>query len=329
MNRTIAITKSLAAVLLAILIFSTGAWASQVFIDDGLDIYNYIPLTNPPGSTLQNAFAAYNGQVTGLAFSYNNPSPVLFVAAINANEIFEYTLAGVPTPFAAVSTPVGLAVSAAGNIYTSENDNELVELGTNGSQLNTSASGLAVDSLVVNGAGDVFEADDSSHDINEYSPTLGSLGVYATGLPGSTYDGMAFDNAGDLFVSFQGSGGAGGGIVEISPTGSASTVYNMPGNANAPTGLAFDPVSSNLYMIYDSFGGGTGGADVFSVSSNGTFDATAGVYVAGGSIDDPYSIAVLIPEPGTFALAGFGLISIALFHFRRMRGGRVAELVRD
>jgi hypothetical protein len=97
--------------------------------------------------------------------------------------------------------------------------------------------------------------------------------------------------------------------------------------ANMPTGLAFDPLSSNLYMIYDSYEGGTGGAYVFS-DTNGVFDPAQGIYITGGFIDDPAAIAVVVPEPSSFLLAGLALLPIALFQVRRMRKNRATESVR-
>ena len=97
------------------------------------------------------------------------------------------------------------------------------------------ASGLnAPEGLAFNSAGDLFEADFGSGNINEFKPD-GEQSTFASGLNRPTA--LAFNSAGDLFEADN----ATHVIYEFAPDG-ARTTFATFSNQNDPSGLAFQPV---------------------------------------------------------------------------------------
>jgi hypothetical protein len=134
---------------------------------------------------------------------------------------------------------------------------------------NSLAYGSAIETFTTNGVGSVF----------------------ASGLvsPG----GMAFDSAGNLFVSLA----YGSKIEEITPGGGTSTFATGASGLNVPTGLAFDS-GGNLYAA--SVAGNT--IEEFDPSGAGNPFASSG-------LDEPYGLAFeTIPEPSSFLLATAGAL---------------------
>lgn len=137
--------------------------------------------------------------------------------------------------------------------------------------------------------------------------------VTATGGLNSPFD-LAFDSAGNLFVSNQGDNT----ILKFSPDGTrsvfASTVLNIP------TGLAFDSVG-NLYAA--NYGDNTiakftpeGLGSIFASGGNGSGGVFRPHYLA--FTDDagmPLKLPNQVPEQSAFAL--LGLASMALGFSRR------------
>jgi len=86
--------------------------------------------------------------------------------------------------------------------------------------------------LAFNSAGDLFASENERGNIWEYTPS-GTRSLFASGL--SYPIGLAFNNAGDLFVANYGYYG-GNSITEITPNGSQSIFAS---GLNGPTALAF------------------------------------------------------------------------------------------
>jgi hypothetical protein len=84
--------------------------------------------------------------------------------------------------------------------------------------------------LTFNSAGNLFEADEVSGNINEFTPA----GARSTFASVTAANGLAFNSAGDLFVS-----SGNGPIVEIAPNGSQTPFVTEPG---IPDVMAFQPV---------------------------------------------------------------------------------------
>lgn len=334
------LTRLLATATLVALGLSSPALADYIYTDDGLSVKqfqsngtqvppgaNCSPLTNPA------PFSCTPGtSVKGLAatvFDTSLPGLDILAAAGGNNAIYIYSQTGVQSPFADNTSKnaanvsanltgvVGITVNGTGDVFAGGNSGmEIEEFSPTGAYIGAVvSSGLEVNSLAVNAAGQLFEADNGTGTINEYTVSssgtlIGAPSTYST-LPGTStnYYGMAFDSQGDLYVAYQNTTNS-GGIYEIAPGGGTpTTVYSESGFR--PIGLSYNPYSGTLYMSY--FSGNSGGVDSFT--ANGSTTITPTTFLASGTLDLPYGIVSPAPEPGTLLLFAVGLTSI--FFLRR------------
>jgi len=309
--------------LIAAALVSSAARASYIYIDDGLNLNQY----TSAGVATVPAFSTIPGSsVKGLAFTTSDtslPGLDILAAAGGNNAIYAYSNTGAQSVFANntnandlganLTGVVGIAVNAAGDVFAGGNSgHEIEEFSPTGAYIAAVVnSGLAVNSLAVNAAGQLFEADNGTGTINEYTVsgtgTVISTSTYST-LPGTSqnYYGMAFDALGNLYVSYQNIGNS-GGIYEIPAGGGAPTaVYAESGFR--PIGLTYDSENGLLYMSY--YSGNSGGVDSFVPNGGATISPTT--FLASGSVDLPYGIVAVAPEPGTPLLFAGGLVSIFL-----------------
>jgi hypothetical protein len=221
-------------------------------------------------------------------------------------------------PFTGLDHPLSLAVDAAGDVFTGDYGNRVLELPASGGPAITlpftgigRAFGLAVD-----GAGDVYVADYYNQQVIEL-PAGGSAQVTLplTGLQGP--GGIAVDGAGDVFVSdlsnqvFEVPAGGGapvvigsgwnnprglavdsagdlfvadsgsGNLLEV-PSGSSQTV-TVAGGFNSPIGIAVDAAG-------DVFVADAGNNDVAEVPVGGC--PQAGCPAVGGGFHAPWAVAL-------------------------------------
>lgn len=319
MKRTIALFKSVATLILFSLSLTSAAFAGTIYVNDGVHVTSYLALSPFTSATLSSNPGA---SVTGMAFTMKDTTvssgPVLLAAASGSGEIYAYSLSGTRTNFASVNDPIGLAVNATtGDVYTGANGGTKIEelSPTGATVLNTITTDVSeVDSLATDAAGDLFEADGYTGKINEYL-LGGGVTTVATLTNAADFYGMAFDDAGDLFVSYW-NGMSSGGIFEISPTGTVSSFYSA--TTVLPVALAYDSDSGELFMSYvTSINGNTGGLVEFNPVSGGTVSALANTVTT--TLDQPYGLAALAPEPGTILLFISALLSLSIFRFRPVR----------
>ena len=168
-------------------------------------------------SGAQSTFASGLGlnESSGLAF---NSAGDLFVGSgyNGGGYIYEFTPGGLQSTFASgLNSPAGLAFNSAGDLFemdaSSGSINKFTPFGAK-STFSTVVDGVG---LAFNRAGDLFVAEgyNAGH-IIEITPQ----GLQSTFASGFNYpQGLAFDSAGNLFVSDSGS------IIEITPGGVRST----------------------------------------------------------------------------------------------------------
>jgi hypothetical protein len=302
------------------------ASASAIFLVNGAHIVSYQPLSNVQYQPNINTSATF---ARGLAF---DGSGNLYAVSSHSSNIYKYTPGGAEMVYStSVTSPIGLAISPTGNLITSSNNViEILDgsggLGT-GSETITSGVGT-VDSLVVDAAGNLYEADDSGY-INEYTYSGGTTPYSSTysnriNLTGVIFDGMAFDASGNMFVSYVNRAqGTGGGIYEIAAgSTTATSVFSSSAINFNPSALAIDTVSNSLYLSWvTTRNGASGSVEYFNLNTTQANGQLSTPTVLATGLNQPYGLTVLTftPEPGTIMMLLTGLGLISLVQFRKLR----------
>jgi sugar lactone lactonase YvrE len=197
-----------------------------------------------PGGAESTFASGLNGPC-GMAFDSTGH---LYESDYNSGNIYEFTPNGVRSTFASgLQHPNGLAFDSTGNLFVAcqaggNADGSIVKI-TPGGVKSVFASGFYPIGLAFNSVGILFEAD--SFGIFEFTPggvKSTFIDVRAFGPLGSTGPyGMAFDGAGNLFVSvwFPNTHPTNDHIYKVTPGGTESTFAS---GLDYPEYLAFQPV---------------------------------------------------------------------------------------
>jgi DNA-binding beta-propeller fold protein YncE len=214
----------------------------------------------------------------------------------------------------------GVAINSTGNVFVMAQDNTSPTLASTIYKFNAGGGKPTVFGatpgqsfgLTFDSAGNLLAADVVDHTIYKFAPD-GTRTIFASGLgAGSTAApvDMAFDAAGNLFVSMEGTFGIEDSYILEFPVGAPETVFAT--GLNYPRGLAFDPLG-NLFVAE------LGDADIlkFTPDGIGTLFAIdfSGLpeYVAFGPPSRPSNV----PDGGmTVVLLGVGVF--ALFWVRKV-----------
>jgi glucose/arabinose dehydrogenase len=146
--------------------------------------------------------------------------------------------------------PQGLGFDSSGNLYVADSGGTLYKIAPDGTVSTVfSITGAFFFGVAVDGANNVYVADAAAGVVYKFT---GTLSTFAS-VPGAT--GLAFDSAGNLFVSTQCESfpfgncidqGIGGRIVKITPGGTQTTFVSGLGDGDL-RGLAFDAFG-NLFV---------------------------------------------------------------------------------
>jgi len=253
--------------LVVLLLMAFGAEAQNLFLtgsNDGINVnvYEYTPggaqtivatgLNNPYGLAFDSAGNLFvssfgdgfiykftpNGVKSPFAFALSNPTALafdradnLFAADKGSGCIYKFATNGVRSTFASgLNNPLGLAFDSAGNLFESDFGSSNIFVFTpSGVKSNFTTLLYAPIGLAFDSKGNLFEVD-TGHFINEFTNCIATQkGIFAGGF--ATPQGLAFNNAGDLFLAGQHA------IFKITPNGSSSTFAGSV----YPTSLAFQP----------------------------------------------------------------------------------------
>jgi hypothetical protein len=295
----------------AMLLAVCGAHAQNMFVSDW-DSPGRI-LEYAPGSQTPTTFHSGGlGEPGGLAF---NSAGILFVADTLDGDIDEITSGGTLSTFASgLTNPNGLAFDSAGDLFDADyRGNTIYEFINNKGTLSSTPavfkSGLSRPTDVAfDSAGDLFESDFTSGNIYEFKNSGGTLSTtaitYASGFL-EPY-GLAFNKAGNLLVEYDGAGGStSGGVTEILPGNSEQSIVT---GLDVPNDIAFDN-SGDLFVM------DAGNGDITEVAANGTTSSfNTGAHVFGIAFQ---GVALPVPEPSTWALAGIGAGSLLIYRRRK------------
>jgi len=205
--------------------------------------------------TLRNAFVTFIACIAATLFSQTVQAAAgdLYDGGLNAanNPIYKFDGAGNRTVFVSGNYTDALAFDSKGNLFAADPpDNLILKITPNGTTttfaMNITPAGIAFDA-----AGNLFAIDTATDSIFKYTPSGTTRTTFAgPGIAGMNW--LAFDRAGNLFVTITGNGQAGGGsIVKFASSCTSncvpSTFYPVqPGGLWLPQGLAFDGLG-NLY----------------------------------------------------------------------------------
>ncbi len=218
--------------------------------------------------------SSYNG--IGATSGFNMPSGIgldaqsnVYVCDYGSGSIRKITPTAQVSSIGTVGTPTGLTADVAGNVYISSFDNNSIHkintAGTNSIFVGASGGFNSPGGLNFDFAGDLYLADQKNNKIRKISSTgfvttiagtgaTGNLDGNATTATFNNPDGVAVDQAGNVFVADAGNNK----IRKITPSGIVST---FAGNGTAgsadgngtnarlyyPTGITIDPLN-NLYV---------------------------------------------------------------------------------
>ncbi len=224
-NISLRIFYSLLAAAAAVCLPAAAQAAPGDLYADDAGAGNIVKFT-PAGN--ESTFASGLLNVGGLAF---DRAGNLFVADNDSNQVFKFAPDGTSIPFASQGAQ-DLAFDAARNLFAAEGS-AIVKYapdGTSSTFAAVAAKGLAFDI-----SGNLFAASGST--IFKFSPN-GTRTTFASGL--TSADSLAFDRAGNLFVSDS----IANTVFEFSPAGVKTT---FAAGLNSPRGLAFDNFG-NLFV---------------------------------------------------------------------------------
>ena len=161
---------------------------------------------------------------------------------------------GIPTTFAPLSNPKGLALDRAGNLYVADVTTQTVYKFTPAGVRSIFSPGFANPTgLAFDSSGNLFVSDIGTNLIIKITPS-GAQSTFASGL--NRPADLAFNHTGDLFEIDRNSGM----IIKFTPAGVPSTFAT---GLNLPAGIAFDSVN-NLFVVEQ------GTNLVFKYATNGT-----------------------------------------------------------
>lgn len=204
----------------------------------GMGPGGHAQLDNPQGVAVND-----RGDVF-IADTYDNVvlevTPQGFVSTYAGNGIAGYRGDNRPARSAELSSPTGLAVDAAGNLYIADTGNNVIRR-------------VSLSGIITTVAGDVA-ADQASGGLGGFSGEGGP----ATAARLNSPHGVAVDQAGDLFIADT----FNNAIREVTPDGTISTIVNTAGakgkggdggpaaaaELNTPTAVAVDTSTDDLYI---------------------------------------------------------------------------------
>jgi DNA-binding beta-propeller fold protein YncE len=275
----------------------------------------------PAGATLyvstetNDGISTVNSQGIVTPYTYAGPKPYdlafdalgnLYVCNFGGGTVSKLSPLGAITTLATgLDRPAGVAINnATGEVFVAEfGADRVVKIGIN-LEISTFAATVGPDSLAFDSLGNLYTAnlktDLTGDSVTKIDP-FGNSSIFASGI--NTPNGLAFDGAGNLFVSNL----QGDSITRIDPLGNVSLWATSASLLDGPAAIAFDSMG-DLYVA--NFQGG----NITKISADGSNlsnFATIGNTPIGLAFDT-------VPEPSIYYLL---ILGAAGAFVARMRAG--------
>ena len=194
--------------------------------------FDTTPSMTPSAPTI-NSIAPGNGQAT-VSFTpgEDNGSPITGYRYIKDDGTVTSTILGTTG-----SDPLGIAMDAAGNIYTANGDSDTVsKITPDGTSSILGTTGNRPKIIAIDAAGNIYTANRDSNTVSKITPD-GTSSILGT--TGSTPLGITIDGANNIYTANYNSDT----VSKITPEG-ISTIFGTTGNN--PKGIAID-AAGNIY----------------------------------------------------------------------------------
>lgn len=252
------------------------------------------------------------GQPQGLAL--DSGGNIFFTEDEN---IWKVTPLGVRTLFASGAVTAsfyGLAIDAANNVYVSDwGSSDILKFNAAGAQQSFVTGGVFANGLAIGPGGYLYSAEQGEIGVFDSVGTRTTYYQFTGPYDSYLSTGLAFNQAGELFVSGLGELDAVIKVTGNDPLNPMITTVVSSGVGDLH-GISFDP-NGKLFLANWTCGCGTNENGILFKSLSGSADPS--LFAGTGVLSPNFIIALPVPEPSSALLLAIGLGALGLLKARK------------